>query len=375
MSRMEDIEVMTSSSHRSVTSTVGGESRNHAPTSATASIYFGIETEPFFFLSNSFPSKISAEPYQFLNAEAMFQAAKFEDYPELQSEIHKTVWPQDMLDKVARWGNYADDNWENRCINVMLKYIQNVPLQHRLLQTGNTELVYRSKTDVSNAYEIYVVQLSQVLGIYTSQGFFGCGQDGHGLNHLGRILMKLRSVFTQYMGGAPNLLFQLPNEAWASHATSSMIWSANAASDPWYPRKSGSLKEIIISPSVAKIEVDTAPFFHGFAHAEDPWTLQVLVQVPHQKGTKSGDVLRVKIFYRCPDPHSSKNRTEYVPLSSENLSLSLELDGGLSIYSFPVEVKKTLIEVYKCTMEITISPSEWDELGISDYDLQFILWP
>ncbi|KAE8230680.1 hypothetical protein CF326_g4318 [Tilletia indica] len=352
---MEDIEVMTSSSYRSATSTLATEPRNHAPNSATTPIYFGVATEPFFFLSNSFPSKISVGPYRFLNAEAVYQAAKFGENPELQTEIIETVWPQDMLDKVERWGNYVEENWEGRRLAVMkhvqmLKYTQNLQLQDRLLQTGNAELIYQPDRD----------------------GFFGCGQNGHGLNHLGRILVELRSYLRACVDDhfAPNHHFDSFDFATAIASTPSIVWSANAASEPWYPRKSGLLKEITITPAIADISACANAFLHGIEHADDPWTLQVLIQVC-QKRIKKIDHPRMKIFYECPDPHSSKSRTEYVPLSSENLKLSLKLDGGLCIYSFPLNLDKTLIEVYKCSVEISMPP----ELGDPEFDLHFILWP
>ncbi|CAD6885454.1 unnamed protein product [Tilletia controversa] len=97
---MDAIEVLTipgASSERSATPTE--DSISEAEAAKAPAIRFGSATEPFFFLSNSSPSRITFGAFDFLTAEAAFQAAKFREYPKLQLAIVNTKSPADAIAK------------------------------------------------------------------------------------------------------------------------------------------------------------------------------------------------------------------------------------------------------------------------------------
>ncbi|KAE8235974.1 hypothetical protein A4X13_0g9311 [Tilletia indica] len=152
---METIEVITESevsSERSVTPKIDADALNDD----IPKIYFGIETEPFFFLSPLFPSRLSFGPHEFLTAEAFYQAAKFAKHPDLVVAIQNTTSSGDMLYKTQHWNEYVPEDWDEKSLSIMkeiqlLKFSQHKQLRARLVQTGNAELIYRSKTDVSTS--------------------------------------------------------------------------------------------------------------------------------------------------------------------------------------------------------------------------------
>ncbi|KAE8218825.1 hypothetical protein CF326_g9084 [Tilletia indica] len=315
---MEAIEVIMNSevsSESSVTPTIDTDP-------LTPQIFFGIETEPFFFLSPLFPSRISTSHFEFSNAEAAFQASKFAQNPELQSDIIKTVCIKDTIDKVQRWNSYLPVDWEERRIPVMkslqmLKYVQNIQLQARLLQTGDAHLIYKSNTD----------------------SFFGSGHDGQGLNHLGRILMEIRSIFKAYLGTSSTGLSNYFERVTLSPSpkTRSIVWGPKIASEVWYPRKSNALKEIAIEPSIADAPAYESAFLHSIVHGDRPWTLEFLVQLREEIKEGSGGAL-VRICHNREDPvygGQLQQNTVDMRLSSEHLKSSLMIDGELAERSGP----------------------------------------
>ena len=71
-------------------------------------------------------------------------------------------------------------DWEDVKLSVMekavfAKFSQNPRLKELLLATGSKDIIENSPRD----------------------SFWGCGKDGKGLNHLGKILMRVRSQLLQ----------------------------------------------------------------------------------------------------------------------------------------------------------------------------------
>ncbi|KAE8219107.1 hypothetical protein CF326_g9023 [Tilletia indica] len=157
---MEAIEVITNSevsSVRSTTPTIGTELLKDV---TTPSIHFGVETEPFFFLSSFFPSTLSFDHHEFLTAEAFFQAAKFSKHPHLVLAIKNTKSLKDMMYKVQHWADCVPEDWAEKRLSLMkeiqeLKFAQHKQLRARLVQTGDAELIYKSKTDLSASEGAY----------------------------------------------------------------------------------------------------------------------------------------------------------------------------------------------------------------------------
>ncbi|KAE8205174.1 hypothetical protein CF328_g648 [Tilletia controversa] len=222
---MDTIEVLTISdvsSERSATPTE--EPVAIEPEAAKApAIRFGSDTEPFFFLSNSFPSRITFHDHEFANAEAIFQAAKFHERKGLQLAIAKTKSPEDVLNKA---------------------------------QTGDAELTYTTDAD----------------------DYFGCNGGGQGQNHLGKILMGVRG----FLRTVPEPT-QLPKcfKRASPDPSCSTVWSTNLASEQWYPPAPGEtvLTDVIIEPAIEDAPASGDAFLHSIAHGKEPWSLEVLIQV------------------------------------------------------------------------------------------------
>ncbi|KAE8219716.1 hypothetical protein CF326_g8895 [Tilletia indica] len=347
---MEAIEVITNSevsSERSVTPTIDADPLK-------LQIYFGIETEPFFFLSPLFPSRICAGHFEFSNAEAAFQASKFAQDPDLQSEITKTVCAKDAIEKANRWTNHISVDWEEHRIPVMkdvqmLKYVQNLQLRARLLQTGDADLIYESKGD----------------------SFFGSGNDGQGLNHLGRILMEIRSFFKAYLGTGSLCLPKCIDMV--TPPTRSIIWGPNIASEAWYPRKSNGLKEIAIEPAIADASAGASAFLHSIVHGDKPWTLEILVQLREE--VKEGvEGPRVRICQNHPYTSNYHDTVVDMRLSSEHLKSSLMIDGCIYLYSFPLKLCRNRVEAYGSTVSIALFASEPDALPGQEHKITFTRW-
>ncbi|KAE8223483.1 hypothetical protein CF326_g8188 [Tilletia indica] len=168
---MEAIDIITNSevsSVRSVTPTIETDSLKDV---TTPPIYFGVETEPFFFLSSFFPSTLSLGHHEFLTAEAFFQAAKFSKHPNLMLAMKNTKSSKDMLYKIQHWTDCIPEDWEEKRLPIMkeiqeLKFAQHKQLRDRLVQTGDAELIYRSKTDPSASGGAYSGDLKS----YSSHG-------------------------------------------------------------------------------------------------------------------------------------------------------------------------------------------------------------
>ena len=129
---------------------------------------------PNRFLSNFYPAPITLRSGEaFPTAEHLYQASKVAD-PFVREEIRLAATPG----RARRMGSQARlvTGWEDHKLEVMraaliLKFDQNPDLQERLFQTGDQEL------QEGNSW---------------GDTFWGVC-DGVGENHLGKLLMELRS--------------------------------------------------------------------------------------------------------------------------------------------------------------------------------------
>lgn len=124
----------------------------------------------YFFLSNFYQAKVKYQGYWFENNEAAFQAAKC---PERMSEFCDLT--PNLAKRLGRQVPLRPD-WETVKYNVMYevcmaKFSQNHDLLSKLLATGDAELIE------GNTWG------DRVWGVY----------NGAGENHLGKILMRVRT--------------------------------------------------------------------------------------------------------------------------------------------------------------------------------------
>ena len=131
--------------------------------------------DKYRFLSNFWPvpGGIVLDGRSYTTVEHAYQAAKTEDYVE-RLKIHGAVSPGDA----KRLGRKVKvrDNWEQIKLELMLnlvrdKFSPGTRLARRLVETGEDELVEENSW---------------------GDTFWGCRQ-GVGQNHLGKILMQVRT--------------------------------------------------------------------------------------------------------------------------------------------------------------------------------------
>lgn len=145
-------------------------------------IKFSSKTEKYAFLSNFFKSFVQFDGQIFNSSEAAYihSKTKIFDDTKRNSQVSNSTDPQKM--KKAARGHRAKDSDEDgqaKLLDAMKKVVQhkfeqNDHLRKQLLHTGDRELVEDTK-----------------------DSFWGCGEDGTGANHLGKILMSVREGFKE----------------------------------------------------------------------------------------------------------------------------------------------------------------------------------
>ena len=124
------------------------------------------------FLSNFYDCEIEYEGIKYPSTEHAYQAAKFDDQ-EIRLEIAKLPTP--MAAKRAGKLSFVSDEWKEKSLQIMydickLKF-QQAKFMNRLLNTGDKEIIE---------------------GNTWGDTFWGVC-NGVGSNHLGKILMRIRS--------------------------------------------------------------------------------------------------------------------------------------------------------------------------------------
>ncbi|WP_050429592.1 NADAR domain-containing protein [Chondromyces crocatus] len=141
-------------------------------------IYFYLPRDEWGFLSNFSPHGVALDGTYWPTVEHFFQAAKFtETDPAHAVRIQRAHKPKDAARLGRDRGHPLRCDWEEVKDDVMrrgvrCKFETHDELRRALLDTGDAELVEASPTDF----------------------YWGCGNDGSGLNRLGLILMEVRAA-------------------------------------------------------------------------------------------------------------------------------------------------------------------------------------
>ncbi len=149
-------------------------------------IYFYKLEEPYGCFSNFSLHDISLHGQDWLTVEHYYQAQKFVGSADekLVAVIRSVPTPQEAA-KLGRDPNHQmRADWESVKIPIMreavlTKFVAHTDIQAILLATGDRVIVEDSPTDY----------------------YWGCGGDRTGQNHLGKILMSVRSEICQRLTG------------------------------------------------------------------------------------------------------------------------------------------------------------------------------
>ncbi len=141
----------------------------------TETIYFySAQEQPYGCFSNFSAHGFELDGCWWPTSEHYFQASKFEGTP--YSEQIRAARSPMIAARLGRsrkqplradWAQAKDDVMRKA---VLCKFLSNADICEVLLSTGNATLIERTRGDY----------------------YWGCGEDGSGLNMLGRILMEVR---------------------------------------------------------------------------------------------------------------------------------------------------------------------------------------
>jgi ribA/ribD-fused uncharacterized protein len=131
---------------------------------------------PYFEFTNFFGCPIELGGKKWATVEHYFQGQKFHRDPELQERIRLQDTPRQAFYTAHHHESRVRKDWHQVSLQIMrrgveAKFLQHPTLQRLLLDTGDADLVEHTRDD----------------------SFWGDGGDGSGQNHLGRILMAVRS--------------------------------------------------------------------------------------------------------------------------------------------------------------------------------------
>ena len=148
-------------------------------------IYFYKVEEPYGCFSNFSPHQISLHGQDWLTVEHYYQAQKFFGSVDrrLVAAIRAVATPQEAAELGRDPNHRIRDDWESVKIQIMrqavlTKFVTHSDIQAILLATGDRVIVEDSPRDY----------------------YWGCGCDGSGQNHLGKILMSVRTEIFQRRG-------------------------------------------------------------------------------------------------------------------------------------------------------------------------------
>ena len=148
-------------------------------------IYFYKVEEPYGCFSNFSPHQISLHGQDWLTVEHYYQAHKFVGSVDrrLVAAIRAVATPQEAAELGRDPNHRIRDDWESVKIQIMrqavlTKFVTHSDIQAILLATGDRVIVEDSPTDY----------------------YWGCGCDRTGQNHLGKILMSVRTEIFQRRG-------------------------------------------------------------------------------------------------------------------------------------------------------------------------------
>ncbi|MGL5059124.1 MAG: NADAR family protein [Microcoleus sp.] len=152
-------------------------------------IYFYKAEGPYGCFSNFSPHEIRIDGQDWLTVEHYYQAQKFVGSADesLVAAIQCVPTPREAASLGRDPNHRVRSDWEQVKISIMreavkIKFLTHADIQTILLGTGVREIVEDSPTDY----------------------YWGCGCDKTGENHLGKILMSVRSEISQRPIGPEN---------------------------------------------------------------------------------------------------------------------------------------------------------------------------
>ncbi|MEL6344183.1 MAG: NADAR family protein [Myxococcota bacterium] len=150
-------------------------------------IAFRKVSEPFGWLGNMAPFPVTVQAMSYRTTEALFQALRFCDHPDIQEEIRKQTSPmaakmiakkhRSRLDPVTLY-NKADLDRMRLCLSV--KVAQHPALAQMLLDTGDARIIEDCTRRPHGS------------GLYWGAALVG--DEWEGENWLGRLWMERRSA-------------------------------------------------------------------------------------------------------------------------------------------------------------------------------------
>lgn len=128
----------------------------------------------YFVFSNFSAHSIIFHGILYPTAEHAYHAAKFDD-KKIKDEIKNAGSPLEAFRLGKKYKSFRKNNWDERKVHVLYEILKEKAIQHlevkqALLATGDEEIVE------DNPYD----------------DFWSTGKDGKGLNHMGKILMRIR---------------------------------------------------------------------------------------------------------------------------------------------------------------------------------------
>lgn len=142
-------------------------------------IYFYNASEKYYEFTNFYlNAPIFLDNQRWPTTEHYYQAQKFTGRPDLQALILKADTPRQAFNIAKKYAQNIDKDWKKRSLEAMVKAVlakfsQSKDLENLLLSTDNRILVENAGAN---------------------DAFYGAGADGKGENHLGQILMYVRSI-------------------------------------------------------------------------------------------------------------------------------------------------------------------------------------
>lgn len=145
-------------------------------------IYFYKAHDPYGCFSNFSSHPIHCGGYHWLTVEHFYQAQKFVNTPDaaIILQIRKTLTPEAAA-AIGRSPKYAPRHdwchvkqaimWQG----LLAKFQTHTDIAQILLDTGDAQIIENSPVDY----------------------YWGCGADGSGYNHLGKLLMKMRDILRE----------------------------------------------------------------------------------------------------------------------------------------------------------------------------------
>lgn len=145
-------------------------------------IYFYKAYDPYGCFSNFSPHPIHCSDRHWPTVEHFYQAQKFANTPDaaIILKIHQTLTPEAAA-AIGRNPRYAPrHDWPQLKQEVMwqgllAKFQAHTDIAQVLLDTGDAQIIENSPVDY----------------------YWGCGEDGSGYNHLGKLLMRMRDILQE----------------------------------------------------------------------------------------------------------------------------------------------------------------------------------